>query len=298
MSPSNDRFPPCLKQEEIDNADNNTSNPHQLQRCHQTQSLSQFRSRFVINPTPIPSDHQRHFANALRTSGTVWERTSHATPDLVSRLQPWQPGATVRRPPTRSTPTKEVRQVIPLEASRERLKKLRDEIGTLMMEEMKVKKEYTTPSIDTNEPRPLYEPMRVDPSLLPSPPQEKSNYGEMKSETQEPLDGLLEYLEISSEKNSTPILPPSPRIIPSCSDLSILRQSTPHPRQPPSYSQATQYYQSLTPPRFPFQGPPQMPKADRVLNPRDRHWEPNMPGDQARRDEWRRLHRHDGYRAR
>src|SRR3984885_9158788 len=103
----------CPKQEETDNADSNTSSARRPQRCQQTQSLTQFWSRFAINPTPVPSDVQHHFRNALRTSGTVWERPSRPTQDLLSCLQPWQPGAMVRRPPIQSTPSKEVRQVIP-----------------------------------------------------------------------------------------------------------------------------------------------------------------------------------------
>src|SRR3984885_13681665 len=261
-SPNNNQK--CLKQEETDNADFNPSNPRHHQRCHQTQSLTQFRSRFVINPTPVPSDVQNHFRNALRTSGTVWERPSRPTPDLVSRLQPWQPGATVKKLPTPSTPTKEVRQVIPLRESRERLKKLKNEIGAQMMEEMRIKEESLTPLIDMSAPEPLYRSMRVATSSQPlTPPMKMFNNGRMNSETKDSLNGLLEYLEINSEMNSTPILPPSPKNIPSSSHQSGPRPSTPYPQELPSYSQATQYYQSQIPPRFQFQDPPTMPKQDR-----------------------------------
>src|SRR3984885_4597537 len=207
---SSDNNQKCPKQEQTDNVDFNTSNARRPQRCQQTQSLTQFRSRFVISPTPVPSDVQNHFRNALRTSGTVWERPSRPTPDLVSRLQPWQPGATVKKPPTPSTPSKEVRQVIPLRESLERLKKLKNEIGALMMEEMKIKEESETPSIDMNEPLQLYEPMQWATS---SPVQEKMpNNGNRGSENDNMLDGLLEYLDINSEKISTPVHPPSPSV--------------------------------------------------------------------------------------
>src|SRR3984893_2729899 len=168
----------CPKQEETDTVDFNTSSVHRPQRCQQTQSLTQFQSRFVISPTPVPSNVQNHFRNALRTSGTVWERPSRPTPDLVSRLQPWRPGATVKKPPTPSTPSKEVRQVIPLRESLERLKKLKNEIGAQMMEEMRIKEESSTPLIDMSAPEPLYRSMRVATSSQPlTPPMKMFNNG-------------------------------------------------------------------------------------------------------------------------
>src|ERR1700730_9333736 len=168
----------CPKQEETDTVDFSTSNVRRPQRCQQTQSLTQFRSRFVINQTPVPSDVQLHFRNALRTSGTVWERQSRPTPDLVSRLQPWQPGATVKKPLTPSTPSKEVRQVIPLRESLERLKRLKNKIGAQMMEEMRIKEESSTPLIDMSAPEPLYRSMRVATSSQPlTPPMKMFNNG-------------------------------------------------------------------------------------------------------------------------
>src|ERR1700733_10420257 len=284
----------CPKQEETDNADFSTSNVRRPQRCQQTQSLTQFRSRFVISPTQVPSDVQNHFRNALRTSGTVWERPSRPTPDLLSRLQPWQPGATVKKPLTPSTPSKEVRQVIPLRESLERLKKLRNEIGAQMMKEMRIKEESEIPSIDMNKPQQSYVPMQWATSF---PDKEKMpNNGKTDSGNDNMLDGLLEYLEINSEKTSTPVHPPSPKTIPSSSHLSGPRPSTLFPQELPSYSQAIQYYQSQIPQHSPFQGLPTMPRQDRILPPAERHWEPNMPGDEARRDQWRRVHRHDAYR--
>src|ERR1700733_147709 len=235
MHPSNNQK--CPKQEETDNADFSTSSVHRPQRCHQTQSLTQFRSRFVISPTPVPSDVQNHFRNALRTSGTVWEKPSRPTPDLVSRLQPCQLGATVKKPLTPSTPSKEVWQVIPLRESLERLKKLKNEIGAQMMEEMKIKEESETPSIDMNKPQQSYVPMQWATS---SPNKEKMpNNGEKDSGNDNMLDGLLEYLEINSEKTSTPVHPPSPKIIPSSNHPSGPRPSTPYPQELPSYSQVS-----------------------------------------------------------
>src|SRR3984885_3436715 len=166
-----------------------------------------------------------------------------------------------------------------------------------MMEEMRIKEESITPLIDMSAPEPLYKSMRVATSSQPLTPLMKMfNNGKTNSETKDLLDGLLEYLEINSEMNSTPIHPPSPKDIPSSVPQSTLRPSTPYPQEPPSYYQAIQYYRSQTPPRFPFQDPPTMPKLDRVLPPTERHWEPGMPGDEARRDQWRRAHRHEAYR--
>src|ERR1700733_12489755 len=156
---SSDKNQQCLKQEETGNVEFNPSNPCRPQRCQNRQSLTQFRSSFRISPTPVPSDHQNHFANALRTSGSVWERQSPAMPALVSRLQPWRPGATVKKPLTPSTPSKEIRVVTPLEESLKQLRKLKTEIGEQLKEERKIVEEFATQLKDTNEPAQLYVPM-------------------------------------------------------------------------------------------------------------------------------------------
>src|ERR1700730_1833261 len=96
----------CPQPEETNN-DNNTTRMHR-QRCHQQMSPA-FRSRFVINPTPIPLQHQRQFENALTMSHSVWEKESYPTPDLLSRLQPFQQGRTVKKPSSSVIPLKETR---------------------------------------------------------------------------------------------------------------------------------------------------------------------------------------------
>src|SRR3984885_12954052 len=128
----------CPKPEETQNTNNPTT--RNTQRCHQRRSLSEFRSRFKISPTPIPSDHQRQFANALTTSHPVWEKESDVTPTLLSRLQPFQPGRTVRRPPSNVTQTKETRRVTPSEVSLGRLRQWKIDNGEQKEVEMKLER--------------------------------------------------------------------------------------------------------------------------------------------------------------
>ena len=144
MQPSNNSQ--CPKPEETKDADNSTLTHPRPQRCHSREPLSQFRSRFATNPPPVPLDVQRHFASALRTSGSVWERPSRLTPDLLSRLQPWQPAGTVRKPHSPSTPSKETRVVSPSPHSLELLEGSKIESGQQRKEPRPIKRESIPPS--------------------------------------------------------------------------------------------------------------------------------------------------------
>ena len=100
----------------------------------------------MISPPPVPLDIQRHFASALRTPGSVWERPSHLTPDLLSRLQPWQPAGTVRKPHSPTTPSKETRVVSPSPHSLELLERSKIESGQQRKEPKPIKRESIPPS--------------------------------------------------------------------------------------------------------------------------------------------------------
>src|SRR5882724_502497 len=119
----------CPKPEETKDVDSNTLTHPRPQRCHSREPLSQFRSRFTTSLPLVPLDVQRHFASALRTSGSVWERPSRLTPDLLSHLRPWQPAGTVKKPHSPLTPSKETRVVSPSLHSLEQLTKSKIESG-------------------------------------------------------------------------------------------------------------------------------------------------------------------------
>ena len=129
---------PCPKQEEHDDSEQLANN--RRQQCHNHMPLSSFRSRFATIPTIVPSAVRDLRANALTTSGSVWERPSQPTPDLLSRLRPWQPGATVKKPSLGMTQLKETRQVQPSQTSIEWLQKLNEQSGIMMQNEQKIRK--------------------------------------------------------------------------------------------------------------------------------------------------------------
>ena len=120
---------PCPKQEELDNSEPSANNRHQ--RCHNRMSPSSFQSRFATIPTIVPSAVRDLRANALTTSGSVWEKPSKAMPDLLSRLRPWQPGATVKKLSLGMMEAKETRQVQPSQTSIERLRRLKEQSGIM-----------------------------------------------------------------------------------------------------------------------------------------------------------------------
>src|SRR5882724_9548080 len=152
----------CPKPEETKDADNSTLTHPRPQQCHHREPLSQFRSRFATNPPPVPLDVQRHFASALRTSGSVWERPSRLTPDLLSRLRPWQPADTVKKPHSPSTPSKETRVVSPSPHSLEQLMRSKIESGQQMKEPKQIKKLRQSRQNQLNK--------ELKKTTLPSPP--------------------------------------------------------------------------------------------------------------------------------
>jgi hypothetical protein len=138
---------PCPKQDEPESSKPSANNKNP-QRCHQHMSPSEFQSCFATIPTIVPSAVQNLCANALTTSGGVWERQSKATPALLLRLQLWQLGAMVKKPPLSTTQAKETRQVQPSLTSIERLQKLKEQSGMMMWNEQKIRKGLEELSLD------------------------------------------------------------------------------------------------------------------------------------------------------
>src|SRR5882724_5958048 len=325
----------CPKPEETKNNDNNTLTHPRPQRCHSREPLSQFRSRFATSLPPIPLDVQRHFASALRTSGSVWERPSRLTPDLLSRLRPWQPAGTVRKPHSPSTPSKETRVVSPSPHSLELLERSKIESGQQRKEPRPIKRESIPPSAtflrinseiekqiqELRESRQSQLNKGLTKTTLPSPPIKResttprlffnnqiqtqvlaSQREQLEKTKRELLETIstrnsirkeLEKLSLDTEKRDKLYVAmeveadtyqtlKEPPTAPRAHRLKQIVPTIP-PEAPPSY-------RSLTPPCFQFQNHQQMSE-------RERHWRPGMPGDEARREQWRRNDRHHNYRT-
>ena len=101
----------------------------QHQRCQRTLSVSAFHSQVVISEAPVPFQVQQVRASALKLYGTVWEKPSPATQDIIMRLQPWSPGPTVKKPASFWIPAKETRTQQPSAHTIEQLRAWKEKYG-------------------------------------------------------------------------------------------------------------------------------------------------------------------------
>src|SRR5882757_8761627 len=65
------------------------------QRCHQTQSISQFHNNTPTNSNQNVFLDSPTYKNALKPYDTVWERTCGHDADTLNRMRPWLPGPMV-----------------------------------------------------------------------------------------------------------------------------------------------------------------------------------------------------------
>src|SRR5882757_8430009 len=94
------------------------------QRCHQTQSISQF-----CNNTPTSSNQNVFldspiYKNALKPYDTVWEKTCGHDADTLNRMRPWLPGPMVVKQHLDWTQPNQ-QMACPSDISANRLKELR-----------------------------------------------------------------------------------------------------------------------------------------------------------------------------
>src|SRR5882757_3782563 len=94
------KLPACLQmlKDQVPLPQDPTETPCKMpkaQRCHQTQSISQFHNN---TPTSLSQNvflDNPIYKNALKPYDTVWERTCGHDVDTLNRMRPWLPGPMV-----------------------------------------------------------------------------------------------------------------------------------------------------------------------------------------------------------
>lgn len=127
----------------------------------------------MINLTPVravPSAVQNLCANALTMSGSVWERQSPITADLLLRLSPWQPGDTVKKHSSLLIQPKPIEAEPPCPISQEQFDERKKNSGMRNQNWERIRNGLEQLSLNTKPPSKLYETMRADKTDIPTVP--------------------------------------------------------------------------------------------------------------------------------